>query len=148
MRKDLSKWEPMRELMEMEDAFDRIFPGSLRLRRALLRGQAWSPAIDLFEKKESLVIKAELPGIEKKDLHVTVEGDVLTIKGERKQEEEISQGDYYRSERVFGSFSRSISLPAAVEKDKIKASFNDGILTIELQKSKETIAKEVQIETQ
>lgn len=141
----LIRWEPLNELANMGSMFDRLFG------RDLLWGKgngAWSPAVDLYDKKDKLVVKAELPGIDKKDLKVNVEGDVLSIRGEVRKEEEIQEKDYYYSEIGYGSFYRAIQLPVEVKKDQIKASYKDGILTIDLPKGEEVKPKEIEIKVE
>lgn len=93
------------------------------------------PAIDVFEKEDKFVVKAELPGIKEEDIHVSVVGDTLSIKGEKKTETEVKEEDYYRCERNYGSFYRSIPLPSNVDADKIEAAFEDGVLEVALPKS-------------
>jgi len=96
-----------------------------------------APALDVYEDKQDLIVKVEIPGLSKDDIDLTIEGNTLTIKGEKKKEHEIKEEDYYRSERVFGSFSRSIELPADVKTDKVNASFKDGVLEVRLPKTEE-----------
>jgi len=93
------------------------------------------PAVDVFEKADKFVVKAELPGIKEEDIHVSVVGDTLSIRGEKKTETEVKEEDYYRSERSYGSFYRSIPIPSSVNADKISASFEDGVLEVALPKS-------------
>lgn len=148
---NLIPYRPFRELLDLEKVFDRFFDHGLFLRKPSLDlwgNGAWSPAIDIRDKKDRLVVKAELPGIEKKDLSVKVDGDTLTIKRESKKEQEAKEKDYYYTERSYGSFSRTVSLPTAVQKQETKASYKDGILTVELPKSKETLSKETDIPIQ
>ena len=93
------------------------------------------PAVDVFEKADKFVVKAELPGIKEEDIHVSVVGDTLSIRGEKKTETEVKEEDYYRSECSYGSFYRSIRVPSNVNADKISASFEDGVLDVALPKS-------------
>lgn len=146
--KSLIRWEPLRELVDMGSLFDRFFGRDLMLERPIWGDRAWSPAIDLYDQKDRLVVKAELPGIEKKDVKVSVDGDILSIKGEVNQEQETKDKDYYYSERTYGSFYRTVALPVAVQKDKVKASYRDGILTIDLPKGEEAKPKEIEIQVQ
>jgi HSP20 family protein len=96
-----------------------------------------APALDVYEEKGDLVVKAEIPGLTKDEIDISLEENILTIKGERKKEEEVKEDDYYRCERTFGAFSRSIELPANVKTDKVNASFKDGVLEIRLPKVEE-----------
>jgi HSP20 family protein len=129
---DLTAWERDMERM-MEDVFGRR-PLASWWPRAL---GAAVPALDLYEEKEEVVAKAELPGIERKDIQVNISDHQLTIKGEKKKEEETKEKNFYRSERSYGSFCRSVELPADVEVDKAKASFKDGVLEIHIPKTEE-----------
>lgn len=107
---------------------------------------AWSPAVDIAEDEQAITIKADLPEVDKKDIHVGVENGMLTIRGERKREKEEKKKNYHRVERSFGSYERSFSLPEAVEKDKIIAECKNGVLTVTLPKRPEAKAKAAQIE--
>jgi len=148
---NLIPWEPFREMVEIGNIFDRFFGRNLAQRRprlGLFGDGFWSPAIDVYDQKDCLVVKAELPGIDKKDVKVSIDGDVLSIRGEIKKEQEVKEKDYYYSERAYGSFYRTLPLPVAVQKEKVKASYKDGILTIELPKSEEAISKETDIQVE
>jgi HSP20 family protein len=104
-----------------------------------------APALDVFEDKDDLVVKAELPGMEKDNVEVNLTDHTLTIKGEKRKEEEVKEEKYYRSERSYGSFVRTLELPATVQVDKIKASFKNGILEIRMPKTEEAKTKEIKI---
>jgi HSP20 family protein len=117
---------------EVKDTLEDFIPKIPAFSKAFLREGVWTPAVDLFEKEDKLIIKAELPGIEKDALKITIEGDVLTLRGERKTDEDVADKDYYYCERTYGSFSRSITLPASVDADKVHAVYQNGILTVEL----------------
>jgi HSP20 family protein len=106
----------------------------------------WIPAIEMFEKEDRFVVKAELPGMKEEDVDVSVTDDMLTIKGERKTENEVNDEDYYCCERSYGSFFRSIGLPSTVDAKKIEATFEDGVLDISLPKAVETKPKKVKVE--
>ena len=133
-------------LPEVENMFERMFDDSWfrpfpRPRLALWGPRAFTleaPAIDMYEEKDALVVKAEIPGLLKDEIDVSVTGNVLTIKGEKKKEEEVKEDDYYRCERTFGAFSRTIELPMDVKTDKVNASFKNGVLEIRLPKTEET----------
>jgi HSP20 family protein len=109
------------------------------------RMEITTPAVDLYEEKDDIVIKAELPGLEKDQIEVNLSGNRLTIKGEKKQEEEVKKEGYYRSERSYGSFVRTLELPAQVQTDKAKAAFKNGILEIRLPKTEEAKKKEIKV---
>lgn len=105
----------------------------------------WMPAIDVFEKDDKFVVKAELPGMKKEDIDVSVVGDMLNIKGEKKTETELKEENYYRSERSYGSFFRSIPLPSTVDADKIEANYEDGVLEVTLPKVAKVKPKKVKV---
>jgi HSP20 family protein len=105
----------------------------------------WNPAVDLYEQDDHFVIKAELPGVDKKDISIDLKDRVLTLSGERSHENEAKEENYYRRERSFGKFQRAFTLPAEVDSDKIKAEFKDGLLRIEVPKPEEQKPKQVTI---
>ena len=132
----------------MEPRFGDIF--SLPLLPALRRRtpmveMGWAPAIEVFEKEDKFVVKAELPGMKEEDIDVSVIGDTMTIKGERKAESEVKEEDYYCCERSYGSFFRSIALPSTVDAKKIEASFKDGVLEVSLPKAAEVKPKKISV---
>jgi len=105
----------------------------------------WMPAVDVLEKDDKFVVKAELPGMKEEDINVSVVGDTLTIKGEKKTETEVKEEDYYRCERAYGSFYRSIPLPSTVDSAKIEASYEDGVLEVTLPKAPEVKPKKIAV---
>ncbi len=136
------------DMEEMERALESPFAGwPLRLiwRRVPGDGMAWAPSIDMYEKEDSFIVRAELPGVNKDDVDISMTGDTLTIKGERKAPADVKAEEYQCCEVCYGSFSRSITLPAAADADKIKASCENGILELELPKVKEAIPAKIQI---
>jgi HSP20 family protein len=142
----LIPWRPFRELEEVEQRFEDIFGRPFLpavWRRVPMMEMGWAPAIEVFEKEDKFVVKAELPGMKEEDIDVSVVGDTLTIKGERKAESEVKEEDYYCCERSYGSFSRSIALPSSVDAKKIEASYEDGVLEVSLPKAPEVKAKKV-----
>ncbi|NIS61516.1 MAG: Hsp20 family protein [Proteobacteria bacterium] len=144
--KELTPWRPFGELSSLRREMDRLwenFFGERPLTRMWER--EWTPSLDVSETKDNFVVKAEVPGIDAKDIDISLTGDVLTIKGEKRQEREEKEEDYHLVERSYGSFSRSVRLPAEVESSKIKASYKNGILNITLPKSEKVKAKEVKI---
>jgi HSP20 family protein len=145
---DLGRWERDMERM-MDSFFDR------RMRpwwpERWLRADEMeinAPSVDLFEEKDDIVVKAELPGIDKDNIEVNVSDHHLTIKGKKKKEEEVKQEDYYRCERSYGSFLRTLELPKDVRADKVKASFKDGVLEVRLPKTEEAKAKEIKVKVE
>jgi HSP20 family protein len=124
----------------LEDPFSMISPATSFF-------EGWAPTVDIFEDKDKVTVRAELPGMKKEDIDLSLEGNTLSISGERKEEEERKEGETYRSERFFGRFQRSITLPAAVDSSKVQATYKDGVLTVELPKSEETKAKQIEVKT-
>jgi HSP20 family protein len=106
----------------------------------------WAPAVDMYETEDELVIAAELPGLNQKDVHLTLAGDMLTIRGERQRPHEVTPDSYYRSERWWGKFERTLPLPIPVEAGKVKAAYRDGVLTVTLPKADEIKQKEIKID--
>jgi HSP20 family protein len=144
----ITPWSPFRGLEEMERSFDEVFGRSLLpsiWRRLPAEQMAWAPAIDVFEKGDNLVVKAEIPGMKEDDIHVSVENDMLNIRGEKKTESEVNEEDYYRCERSYGSFFRSIALPSTVDTSKIQADYEDGVLEVTLSKKPEVKPKKVAV---
>jgi len=107
--------------------------------------RVWNPIVDVYENDESIVVKAEVPGVDKKDISVDIDNGVLTVKGERKHEEEVKEDRFYRKERVYGKFQRSFRLPEGTDYDKINADFKDGILTVTVPKAEEKKPKQISI---
>lgn len=146
----LIPWRPFSELEEVERRFENIF-GRSRLpsvwRRIPTVEMGWAPAIEVFEKEDKFVVKAELPGMTEEDIDISVVGDTLTIKGERKAEDEVKEEDYYCCERSYGSFSRSIAVPSNVDAKKIEASYDDGVLEVSLPKASEVKPKKIAVST-
>jgi len=144
----LTPWSPFRELEDMERRFGEIFGRSMLpsiWRRLPIEQMAWAPNIDVFEKGDKFVIKAEIPGMKEDDIHVSVEGDTLTIRGEKKTESEVKEEDYYHCERSYGSFLRSVALPSTVDASKIDADYEDGVLEVTLPKKPEVKPKKVAV---
>lgn len=138
---------------EMERWFDEAVRSPFSLFRRPFLPARWmadeiTPSVDLFEEGDDLVVKAELPGMDKKDLNVSLHDDVLTISGEKKKEEKVKEKNYYRVERSSGSFSRSFRLPAEVKSDKVTATFKNGVLELRLPKTEEAKKKEIKIQVQ
>jgi len=133
----LVRWDPTRELDSLQSEFNRLFDSFVGNGRSEVRARRWVPAVDLVETDESLVLRADLPGLEKDDVTIEVKDDVLTLSGERRGEHEEKAEGYYRVERAFGRFSRSLTLPQGVEPDSIDAEFTDGVLEIRIPKPEE-----------
>lgn len=132
----LRRFDPWREFFSIRDEIDRLFDRFLTTPSTTTMEFTWSPSVDVYETDGELVVKAELPGMSSKDVDITLTDDSLTIKGEKKQAEEVKGDNYYRRETVYGAFQRTIPLPVAVKQDKVKATFKDGVLEIRLPKEK------------
>jgi HSP20 family protein len=156
MAKELEVWRPLRELSpfrefermrrEMDRLWDSFFEGGLRRRPEEVR--EWFPALDLAETKNEIVVKAEVPGLDPKDIDISLSEGILTIKGEKKQEKEEKEENYHLIERSYGSFTRSVHLPREVQSDKISAAYKNGVLKVTLPKSEEAKKKEVKIKVE
>ncbi|HHY98012.1 MAG TPA: Hsp20/alpha crystallin family protein [Firmicutes bacterium] len=135
---DLVPWDPWRELVDFRDALEHFWARRFPRRRGegWFTGGLWSPAVDVYDRGDSIVVKAEIPGVSKDEINLTLTEDGLTISGETRRDEEIKDRDYYRRERSYGSFTRTIPLPVAVQKEGAKATFKDGVLEVTLPKVK------------
>jgi HSP20 family protein len=141
------KYDPFRELRSLQDEMTRLFTGvapSSSGREEMLNG-AWNPRVDIYEDKERLVLEAELPGMTSDDFDISVENNVLTLKGERKFEKKTEGDNYHRVERSYGSFTRSFTLPQNVTSEGASADFDNGILKVSLPKREETKARKIEI---
>jgi HSP20 family protein len=141
----LVRWEPVRELTSLQQEMNRLFntffdtpSGGTQMRR-------WVPAMDLVETDSEFVLRADLPGLSEKDVNIEIEGDVLTVSGERRAEHEQSKEGYYRVERSFGSFSRSLTLPEGIDAERVHARFENGVLEIRVPKPAERQPRRVSI---
>lgn len=141
---NLTRWEPLRELMEMRRDWDRLFDDNFF--RPVWTGNGRSaPLVDLYQTADEIHVKAAMPGIKPEDVEIQVHGDVLTIKAEMKQEEERKDATYHVREQRFQSYARSLSLPAPVKADKAAAEVTDGILHITLPKAEEAKPKQITV---
>lgn len=149
MALELTPFRPFKELPALREEMDKLWSRFFGERPFMEPfGKEWAPSLDVSETKDNIVVKAEVPGMDGKDIDISLSGGVLTLKGEKKQEKEEKDENYYFSERSYGAFSRSIKLSQEVQTDKIKASYKNGVLTITLPKSEEAKAKEVKIKVQ
>lgn len=143
------RWQPFRDLLATEREFDRLFREAFSplfgKREGELSTRAWAPAVDIFETENSIVLKAELPGVDPKDVEVRVEDNTLYLKGERKFEKETKEENYHRIERSYGSFARSFVLPNSMDAEKVAAEYQDGLLTLTLPKREEAKPKTIKI---
>jgi HSP20 family protein len=132
---------------EMNRLFDSFFSGMPERRRGLLEGE-WAPSVDVAETDEEIVVTAELPGIKQEEVDISIADNVLTLKGEKKEEKEVKEKNYHRIERSYGSFQRSISLPTGVDAGKAKATYKDGILCVTVPKVEEAKPKQIKIDVE
>lgn len=144
------RWlDPFRDLTSIQERMNQIFEDALsrtRGREEGLRTGMWTPAVDIYEKTDSVVVKAELPGVEKDQISVEVKDGILTLRGERKFERDVKEESYHRIERAYGSFLRSFSLPVSVDQDKVSARFKDGVLEVELPKKEKAKPKQIKVD--
>src|ERR1700677_903421 len=140
-RPDRSVWPSVGRLFGLRNELDRLFGNSLSELNELAQGsellRLWNPAVDVYEDKNDVFVKAELPGLKKEGIEVSLEDGVLSISGERKNDEKLENAETYRAERFVGRFHRSLTLPTPVKADQVKANYKDGVLTITLPKAEE-----------
>jgi HSP20 family protein len=141
----ITRRDPFLSLANWQDQVNRIFESALAGRSEASAMTAWAPSVDIYETENELVLKADLPDLNEKDLDVRVENNMLTIRGERKFEQKVKEENYLRIERTYGSFSRSFSLPNTVSPEAIKAEYKNGVLTVEMPKRAESKPKQVKI---
>jgi len=155
--KAVAPWRPFMGLTGWERDMDRMLEDFFGRRTRPWWPERWFrtdelgvriPAVDVFEEKDDIVVKAELPGMEKENIEVNLTDHSLTIKGEKKKEEEVKEENYYRSERSYGSFMRTVDLPKDVRADKIKAAFKNGILEVRMPKTEEAKSKEIKVKVE
>jgi HSP20 family protein len=141
----ITRWDPFHNLSTLQDQVNRLFEGSFPGRSDQSALTTWAPAVDIYETENELVLKADLPEVNEKDLDIRIESNILTIKGERNFEQKVKEDNYLRVERTYGSFSRSFSLPSTVDNGSIKAEYKNGVLTVELPKRAESKPRQVKI---
>ena len=150
---DLMPWQkrtPKRVVRfrnELDDLFSRFFDVNFPSPGEFFKGFDWYPSVDVGESDNIITIKAEIPGVDVKDIDLKLEGQVLTIKGEKKQEKEEKEENYHHTERSYGYFQRRVELPAEVDPDKVEAAYKKGILTVKLIKTKESATKRIEIKS-
>jgi HSP20 family protein len=142
---NLTRWEPVREMMTLREAMDRLFDDAFT-RPINLRDGGWSaPAVDMYQTDDEVVVRAALPGFKADEVQINVTGDVLTLRGELKHQEEKKERAWHIREHRWGTFERSIALPTQVTADKAVADFENGILTITLPKAEEVKPKTISV---
>jgi HSP20 family protein len=146
-RPQLSAWSGLGGFSTLRNEIDRLFEAPLsELARASQFFSGAAPAVDVYEDKENFVVKAELPGMKKEDIDVSLHDGTLSISGERKSEGKVESGEVHRSERFFGRFQRTVALPATVDAGRIKAQYTDGVLTVTLPKAEEAKPKQIDVQ--
>jgi HSP20 family protein len=141
---ELAHWSSFDRLASLRDEFNRLFDWTAPSRDSGLFS-GWSPALDVYDDKDHLVVKVEVPGMKKDEIEISLHDGTLTVSGERKTEHEVKEGQTFRSERYFGKFQRSLTLPTAVDSTKVKAAYKDGVLTVELPKAEEAKPKQIEV---
>ncbi len=140
------RWDPFRDLVTLREKMNRLFEDVASSREERdLTASSWTPSVDIYETESDVVLSAELPGIEEKDIEIKIEDNTLTLKGERNFEKETKEENYHRIERAYGSFYRSFSLPHYVDQDNIRAEHESGVLKIHMPKKHEAKPKKVKI---
>lgn len=141
------RWDPFRDIVSLREKMNRLFEDMVTQRGEdkELISSAWMPSVDIYEDESQLVLTAEVPGIEEKDIEIKVEDNTLSLHGERKMEKETKEENYHRIERSYGAFSRSFTLPNYIDTDKIRAEHENGVLKITLPKKPELKPRKVKI---
>lgn len=145
------RWDPFSDLLSIQDKMNRLFEDTMTRSRSFgpdeeLGVSSWIPAVDIYETENEIVLKAELPEVKKEDVNINIENNVLTLSGERKFEKETKKENYHRIERSYGVFKRSFTLPTVVDQENIKATFNDGVLQVNMAKRQEIKPRQIEIE--
>lgn len=145
----LVRWNPLKEVPVLQNRINRLFEDFFP--ETFIEGTknmvgVWNPVVDIYDTQDTTVIKADLPGLKKEDITISIEGDVLTLTGERSHDDEVKKENYYRRERAYGMFKREFTLPSTVDHEKIKADFKDGVLKIEVPKPEEKKPKTITVQ--
>ncbi len=146
---EISPWRPFRELDRIKREMDRLWDSFFERRPARVEEVSeWFPSLDVSETDSEYMVKVEVPGIDPKDINISLMNNLLTIKGEKKHEKEEKEENYHLVERSYGSFTRTIRLPSQVQNDKINATYKNGVLKVVLPKTEEAKKKEIKIEVE
>jgi len=145
MRTTLNRWEPFRGAATLQEQVNRLFGNVLEHSGEESNLTSWAPVVDIYETEHELVVKADLPDVDPKELDIRVENNLLTIRGERKFEKKVNEENYLRVERSYGSFSRSFSLANTVNSEAIKADYQNGVLTLAIPKREEAKPKQIKV---
>jgi HSP20 family protein len=138
------RWEPFR-VSDIQTEVNRLFDNFFG-RPATAAGRSWTPPVDMYTTKDELILTLELPGVSEKDVSVSIAGDLLTVKGERRFDNQVKEQDLVHVERTYGKFERLVQLPMAVQTDRVKATYRDGVLEIKLPKAEELKPKQIKID--
>src|SRR5713101_5934871 len=141
----LTRWEPFRRTTSLQDQVNRLFSDVFERAGDEFSLSAWAPAVDIYETEHELVVKADLPEVDPKDLDIRVENNILTIRGERKFEKKVNEENYLRVERSYGSFARSYTTASTVNSEAIKADYQNGVLTLSIPKKEEAKPKQIKV---
>lgn len=136
------RFDPFREMTTLRDEMNRLFSRSIGEPSG---GTAWAPAVDVFDSRDAIVLKAELPGLDPGDIDIEVDDGLLTIKGERRFQESVEEGRYYRLERAYGTFTRTLQLPQGIDPEAISASFDKGVLEVRVPKAEEVKPRRIAV---
>ena len=144
----VDRWDPLRNVGDIQGEMNRLFDSFFGRPSTVTAGErVWGPLADVYETKDDLIVTFELPGVREKDVSVSITGDMLTVRGERRFERDLNgEGGFYRLERVYGKFERTMPLPIPVQGDKVKATYRDGVLEIRLPKVETVKPKEIKID--
>lgn|SRR5262245_44841997 len=145
----LTRWDPFRDLVSLQERMNRLFEDSLSRSKTTdqeMAMGAWTPAVDIYETPEEVVLRADLPGVEQKDIDLRIENSTLTLRGERKFVREAKEEDYHRIERSYGTFSRSFQLPGSIDQNGIFARHREGVLEVHLPKREDTKPKQIKVD--
>jgi len=142
------KWDPFRDLVSIQDRMNRLFEQTLSRSRGEegVTATTWTPAVDIYETADTIVMKAELPGVTREDIHIQIDGSTLTLKGERRFARDVQEESYLRIERAYGSFHRSFALPATVQQENVRAVLRDGVLELTLPKAEDSKPKRISVD--
>ena len=141
----LARWEPFHGATTLQDQVNRLFNDVFERKAEESSLTAWAPSVDIYETEHELVVKADLPEVDSKDLDIRVENNILTIRGERKFEKKVNEENYLRVERAYGSFARSFTLANTVNSEAIKADYQNGVLTLSIPKKEEAKPKQIKV---
>lgn len=144
----MQRWEPFKEMMTLRNAMDRLFEDSFVRPSVYLQETGGTLPLDVYQTPNEVVVKASLPGYKPEEVDISITGDILTIKGEHKEEQKVKEENYWLRERRYGTFSRSITLPLEVVSDRAEASFDNGVLTLTLPKAEEVKPKQIKVRPQ